>query len=260
MNDEKLPETFIAYAAGVLANTTDGLTGSQIIEQCNAYAVDFDVTIPITSSDFGKFGSIVPNKRTALQKNIAAFNGKQQYVIIKELSELPIFKNNPDAMDLRRKLVEKYSAFSTGLQFEESVEPTGWERVDRSLEEMRKRLQIADTEEKYQAIGMIGRETLITIAQQVFDKAHHPSEDGVDIGPTDAKRMFEAYIKYELKSENEKVVKFVKSAFDMCNQLTHDRNATKRAAGICVIAVSSTAAIVKEIKDTEKKPSSVHEA
>ena len=34
---------------------------------------------------------------------------------------------------------------------------------------MRNRLQIADTEEKYQAIGMLGRETLITIAQQVFD-------------------------------------------------------------------------------------------
>ena len=113
------------------------------------------------------------------------------------------------------------------------------------------RLKVADTEEKYQAIGMLGRETLISIAQQVFIKEKHPSVDGTDIGPVDAKRMLEAYVSYELAEESEKVVKFVKSAVDMSNQLTHDRNATKRAAGICVLAVSSIANMMKRIKETE---------
>ena len=63
--------------------------------------------------------------------------------------------------------------------------------------------------------------------------------------------MFDAYLSYELKGESEKVVKFTKAAADMANQLTHDRNATKRAAGICVIAVSMIASMIREIKETE---------
>ncbi len=250
MEDAKLPEVFISYAADVLADTRTGLTGSQIVKQCSAYAVDFGVDIPITSSDFGQFGSIVPNKRTALHRNLSAFNGRQQFIIIKELSELPLFENNAAVQELHKRLFERYSSFSVSPIFEESMEPTGWERVDRTIEEMRNRLKVADTEEKYQAIGMLGRETLITIAQQVFDKDLHPSTDGTDIGSTDSKRMLDAYLSLELKGESEKVVKLAKAAVDMSNQLTHDRNATKRAAGICIIAVSMIASLIREIKET----------
>ena len=98
---------------------------------------------------------------------------------------------------------------------------------------------------------MLGRETLITTAQKVFDKKLHPSTDGTEISSTDARRMFDAYLSYELKGESEKVVKFTKAAVDMANQLTHDRNATKRAAGIYVIAVSMIASMIREIKETE---------
>ena len=162
-------------------------------------------TFPITSPNFGKFGSIVPNKRTALYRNLSAFNGQQQFVIIKELSELPLFANNPDVSELRKMLFERYSSFSVAPIFDQNVEPTGWARVDRSIEEMKSRLKAADTEEKFQAIGLLSRETLISIAQQVFDKGTHPSVDGVDISPTDAKRMFDAYLSFELKAESEKM-------------------------------------------------------
>ena len=253
MTNSKLPEVFISYAADILAETNSGLSGIQIIQYCNAYAVDFGVDIPITSSDFGRFGSKVPNKRTALRKNLSKFNGQQQFVIIKELSELPHFNNNPDAKELRKKLFERYASFSLMPIYDQIIEHTGWKRVDRTIEEMNNRLKVADTEEKYQAIGMLGRETLISIAQQVFIKEKHPSVDGTDIGPTDTKRMLEAYISYELSNESEKVVKYVKSAVDMSNQLTHDRNATYRAASICVLAVSSIANLVKQIKETESK-------
>ena len=252
MGNAKLPDVFVSHAADILAETNLGLSGGQIVKYCNAYAVDFGVDIPITSPDFGKFGSIVPNKRTALHRNLSAFSGQQQFVIIKELSELPLFENNPDAIRLRKTLIEKYASFSVMPVFEQSIAPTGWERVDRSIEEMNNRLKVADTEEKYQAIGMLGRETLISIAQQVFIKEKHPSVDGADVSPTDAKRMFDAYISFELAEESEKTVKYVKTAVDMSNQLTHDRNATKRAAGICVLAVSSIANLIKHIKETEQ--------
>ena len=74
METEKIKDSFISHASDILGDTNRGLTGSQIVKLCNSYAVDFDVKIPITSPDFGKFGSIAPNKRTELYKNLREFN------------------------------------------------------------------------------------------------------------------------------------------------------------------------------------------
>ena len=54
-------------------------------------------------------------------------------------------------------------------------EPTGWERVDRNVAEVRKSLAAADTEEKFQAVGLLCRETVISLAQAVYDPARHQS-------------------------------------------------------------------------------------
>lgn len=246
---EKLDDVFISHASDILADTNSGMSGSQIIKECNSYAIDFDVSIPITSPDFGKFGSIVPNKRTALYKNLREFNGKQQFTIIKELCELPIFRGNSNVEELKTKLFQRYGKFSTGLDVTEEFPPTGWERVDRAISEMKNRLTVAKTEEQFQAIGMLGRETLITVAQQVFDKSKHKTLDDVEASQTDTKRMLEAFLQFELSSSSEKARKFVKSAVDFSNQLTHDRNATKRDASMCLIAVISVANLIKTISD-----------
>lgn len=251
MGTDKIDNSFISHAADILGDTSHGLSGSQIVKYCNSYAVDFDVRIPITSSDFGKFGSVVPNKRTALYKNLAEFNGKQQFVIIKELCELPMFKDNEDVAELKLKLYKRHSQFSIGGILTEEYQPTGWERVDRSIDEMKSRLEIAETEEQFQAIGMIGRETLITIAQQVFDPTKHATLDGIEASSTDAKRMLEAYLKYELKDTSEKTRKFARASVDLGNQLTHDRGATKKEATLCLISVSSIATMIKSLDDSQ---------
>lgn len=76
--------------------------------------------------------------------------------------------------------------------------PTGWDRVDRTVYEMKQRLSVADTEEKFQAIGMLARETLISIAQQVFDRNIHKTVDGIEPSDTDAKRMLDAFLAFAL--------------------------------------------------------------
>lgn len=111
---DKIDAAFIQHAADILAETYTGLSGGQIVKHCNSYAIDFNVDIPIASPDFGKFGSIVPNKRTALYKNLMAFNGKQQFVIIKELCELPIFQKNKEAQELKKRLFERFHQFASG--------------------------------------------------------------------------------------------------------------------------------------------------
>ena len=129
--------------------------------------------------------------------------------------------------------------------------PTGWERVDRSVYEMKSRISIAVTEEQFQTIGMLGRETIITIAQEVFNKKVHIVEDGIDPSNTDAKRMLDAFLGHELSGgSNEKTRKFAKSAVDLANQLTHDRMATRRDASMCLISVTAVASIIKLIHET----------
>lgn len=49
---------------------------------------------------------------------------------------------------------------------ERTVEPTGWSRVDRNVTEVRKRLETASTEEQFQAVALLCRETLISIAHK----------------------------------------------------------------------------------------------
>ena len=119
MNAQKMDNTFLTHASEVLGDTNSGLSGAQIVKYCNNYAIDFNVIIPIDSANFGKFGSIVPNKRTALLRNLKAFNAKQQFQIIKELSELDSFRNNDEAKKLKVQLYTRY-----GFLAEESLSNT----------------------------------------------------------------------------------------------------------------------------------------
>ena len=98
-------------------------------------------------------------------------------VAVKEVSGKPIFA----AQQVGRVAV-----------FEE---PTGWQKVDRQLQEVRLRLDTAETEEQYQAVGLLCREVLIS----VDDPVRHPSLDGVSISTSDAKRMLESIIDNDLQ-------------------------------------------------------------
>jgi hypothetical protein len=104
----KLDDAFISYASEILADTNHGMSGAQIVKYSNSYAIDFGVNIPITSSEFGKYGSIVPNKRTALYKNLRVFDAVQQFTIIKDLCEIPLFAENDTVKDLKIKLYTRY--------------------------------------------------------------------------------------------------------------------------------------------------------
>ena len=108
MLNDKMDNTFLTHASEVLGDTNSGLSGAQIVRYCNNYAIDYNVIIPVDSSDFGKFGNIVPNKRTALLRNLQAFDAKQQFRIIKELSELAFFESNEAAKKLKVQLYTRY--------------------------------------------------------------------------------------------------------------------------------------------------------
>lgn len=125
------------------------------------------------------------------------------------------------------------------------VEPTGWERVDRTVGGIRDLLADAANEEQFQAVGLLCREALISLGQAVYDKDRHPTLDGVPASLTDAKRMLEAYIAVEIGGGHNKIARsHARAAFDLANELQHRRTATFRDAALCVEATTTVVNVV----------------
>lgn len=70
-----------------------------------------------------------------------------------------------------------FGARKVGARISIIEEPSGWEKVDRQIQEMKLRLDTASTEEHYQTIGLISREVLISLAQATYDANKYPPID-----------------------------------------------------------------------------------
>jgi hypothetical protein len=113
-------------------------------------------------------------------------------------------------------------------------EPTGSQKVDRQLQEMKLRLDSAETEEQWQAVGLLCREALISVAQEVYSPAKHPQIDDVKPSATDAKRMLEAIFSVELKgSSNDEARAHARAAVNLALALPHKRTPDFRTAALC---------------------------
>ncbi len=119
-------------------------------------------------------------------------------------------------------------------------EPTGWTRVDRSIGEIKLRIVQASNEEQFQAVGLLCRETLISVAQVVFDENIHKTIDGTKPSKTDVKRMLEAFISHQLSGKsNENIRRHARASLDLANDLTHKRTADFRNAALCAEATNA---------------------
>jgi hypothetical protein len=121
-------------------------------------------------------------------------------------------------------------------------EPTGWSKVDRQLQEVRQRLDSAQSEEQYQAVGLLCREVLISVGEVAFDPLRHRSLDGVGPSETDAKRRLEAMFEKELGgTANEEARGHAKAAVRLAVALQHKRTADFQTAALCAEATASVA-------------------
>lgn len=130
-----------------------------------------------------------------------------------------------------------------------TVDLTNWERVERSIDQIRLRQNEAINEEQFQVVGLLCRDTLITLAQAVFDHEKHNIEEA-KYSNTDAKKMLDAYITSELSgSSNENLRRLAKSTLDFANELTHKRTACKKDGVLCANATISIINIIGAIED-----------
>ncbi|MDA3936903.1 MAG: hypothetical protein PF636_08650 [Actinomycetota bacterium] len=127
---------------------------------------------------------------------------------------------------------------------------TGWDAVDRGIDQIRRQLRTARSPEEMQAVGLYCRETLISLGQEVWDPETHPPVDDVTPSPTDGKRMLQAFIAAELGGASNKYArKHATAALDLANELQHKRTATFKHAALCAEATVSVVGIVAVIAD-----------
>ncbi|MDR1973976.1 MAG: hypothetical protein LBQ31_04795 [Bacteroidales bacterium] len=131
------------------------------------------------------------------------------------------------------------------------VDLSDWDKINRNIIEINKREKQALDEEQFQAVGMLCRELITTLALIVFDLEKHTSLDGTDIGRTDAKRMLDAYIAVAIAGgESEELRAYAKATNRLANALTHKRTATKKEMMLCT---SATIALINFIGVLEDK-------
>jgi len=147
--------------------------------------------------------------------------------------------------EMYQPLIDQIVAGPSATGAQVFPEPTGWPRVDRGIYEIRRQLEQAATEEQFQAVGLLCREVLISVAQVVYDPQRYPCEDEVAPSDTDAKRMLDAYIAVELGGgANEEVRRHAKAALGLANELQHRRTADYRQAALCGEATTSVVNLV----------------
>ena len=160
--------------------------------------------------------------------------------------DLPTYQSRREYIsDLFKPLETRLRESPASRSAEVFQEPTGWPRIDRSLDQARSQLEYASSEEQFQAVGLYCRETLISLAQTVFDLDNHPPINGVKPSKTDAKRMLDSYLASEVSGSSNAVVrKHAKASLDLANELQHQRTATFRQAALCAEATASVVNIV----------------
>ena len=163
----------------------------------------------------------------------------------------------PQYKDRRVFIGEMYNSLLNSLEETEqsdllnvSVNLTGWDRVDRTVKEIKVRLEQASSEEQFQAIGLLCRETITSIAQAIFNEEKHPTLDGTKASKTDAKRMLDAYIAVELAGgTNENLRRYARASNDLANELTHKRTANAKDASLCSSATISLVNLIGILED-----------
>lgn len=106
-SNKMIDKSFIANASNLLADTDNGLTGSEIFRYCNDFAVRYQKTIPYTEAKDKN-----PKKSEVLRKNLEKFEANEQFHIIQTLCDLDKFQGNNDITELKMLLTKQYGQYA----------------------------------------------------------------------------------------------------------------------------------------------------
>jgi hypothetical protein len=236
----------------------DGLIAELFIHQNEMIAVSADKKVPIRDvNDYYR----ARHKRIAVQLAELGLEDPSPHQDLwdfykKWSADLPSWKERRRYVrDLYKPLIERLTQADTPPVA--IREPTGWERVDRTLSKAHDRLRRAKHEEDFQTIGLLCREVLISLGQAAYDPAIHTTEDGVVPSSTDGGRMIEAFLGTAASGgSNENVRRHARAALSLAVELQHKRTADFRGAALCMEATSSITNIVAILSGRRDLPDS----
>lgn len=103
---DSLSQTFLNQAATFLADTSRGLSGSKIVQYCNAWSIDHRIDIPHSIYPFE-----AQSKRVALLQNLSVFPTPLQIGLLLELCGDWQFRANDEVQALRGRILEKKAEY-----------------------------------------------------------------------------------------------------------------------------------------------------
>lgn len=147
--------------------------------------------------------------------------------------------------NLYQPILDQLADYKKAGRLQPAIEPTGWQRVDRSIDKVLLNLAQAQNEKDYQTVGLLCREVIISLAQVVYDPEIHSSLDDTQPSETDAKRMLESYLAASLSgNSNEELRKFAKDAYQLALVLQHKRTASFQLAALCAEATRTLVNVI----------------
>lgn len=170
-------------------------------------------------------------------------------------AELPTYQSRREFIqNLLAPTFEAFNSDSTSTSIATPIiELDDWDRIKRTVIKIKQDSNVAQNEEDFQQVGLLCREVIISLAQNVYNPDIHGAVDdnGTEIGKTDAVRMIGNYIKVRLAgSSNEELKAYAKATNKLANLLTHKRDANKQDMLLCV---SATMALINFIGILEDK-------
>ena len=124
---------------------------------------------------------------------------------------------------------------------------TGWGRVDHQLAQLRERYAAAETIEDIQAVGLLCRDVLRSLADATFEESYVPA--GGDLpGEADAvARVGLVVDTHASGSGGREIRKIIKAHLDLANAVQHDQQASLRDATVVAEATVTTVNLVRAI-------------
>jgi hypothetical protein len=122
---------------------------------------------------------------------------------------------------------------------------TGWDRVDHQVSQIRERYATAQTNGDFQAVGLLCRDVLRSLADATFEESQVPAGQTVP-GAADAVGRLGFVVDAHAPGEtNRETRKVTKATLDLANKVQHDQSASLQQAALIAEATVASVNLVR---------------
>lgn len=151
--------------------------------------------------------------------------------------------------EMYRPLLERIDERSEGAVGSElpGSELPGWPAVDAQVAQLGIRLASAATPEDHQAVGLLCRDIMISLAQ-----AAHDVDNLGYVGSSAVDQLYAVVDDLAAGQENEKLRRLLKTTIDFANVVQHRRGVSPGEAGLIAEATVAAVNLVRRLVDTDR--------